>query len=78
MDMSAKPNRDRIAETGAIPTQVGTCEDPAGNSARDQEIRRRAYEIYLERGDQPGCELNDWIQAERELESGVIWLTQAG
>jgi len=37
------------------------------NSARDEEIRRRAYEIYLERGEQPGRELDDWLQAEREL-----------
>ena len=39
-----------------------------GNTARDEEIRRRAYEIYLERGEQPGRELDDWLQAERELE----------
>jgi len=28
----------------------------------------RAYEIYLERGGLPGNELDDWLQAERELE----------
>ena len=33
----------------------------------DEEIRRRAYELYLERGAQPGLELEDWLQAEREL-----------
>ena len=43
-----------------------------GNSARDEEIRRRAYEIYLERGEQPGHELDDWLQAERELERLVL------
>ena len=31
-------------------------------------IRSCAYEIYLERGEQPGRELDDWLQAERELE----------
>ena len=36
-------------------------------STREQEIRNRAYEIYLQRGAQPGCELEDWLQAEREL-----------
>jgi hypothetical protein len=36
------------------------------DSAREQEIRRRAYEIYLERGAHPGHELADWLQAERE------------
>ena len=37
---------------------------------REQEIRNRAYEIYLQRGAQPGDELEDWLQAERELGLG--------
>jgi hypothetical protein len=32
-----------------------------------EEIERRAYQIYLERGFQPGNELADWLAAEREL-----------
>ena len=35
-------------------------------STLDEEIRTRAYEIYLRRGGQPGYELEDWLQAERE------------
>jgi Protein of unknown function (DUF2934) len=31
------------------------------------EIRRRAQEIYMERGGTDGCDLDDWLQAEREL-----------
>src|SRR5689334_21404161 len=31
------------------------------------EISARAYELYLARGAQPGRELEDWLQAEREL-----------
>ena len=42
------------------------------NPAREQEIRRRAYEIYLERGEEPGRDLEDWLQAERELASHEI------
>ncbi len=34
---------------------------------REHEIRGRAYEIYLARGAQSGRELEDWLQAEREL-----------
>ncbi len=34
----------------------------------EDEIRRRAYEIYVERGGTPGHELDDWTQAERELQ----------
>ena len=37
------------------------------HSTREQEIRNRAYEIYLQRGVEPGYELQDWLQAEREL-----------
>jgi hypothetical protein len=36
-------------------------------STQEQEIRDRAYEIYLQRGAQPGYEVEDWLQAEREL-----------
>ncbi len=38
---------------------------------REKEIRNRAYEIYLQRGAQPGHELEDWLQAERELGLGT-------
>ena len=36
-------------------------------STRDEEIKRRAYELYLERGAQPDLALEDWLQAEREI-----------
>jgi Polyketide cyclase / dehydrase and lipid transport/Protein of unknown function (DUF2934) len=33
----------------------------------DEQIARRAYELYLDRGQTPGHELEDWLQAEWEL-----------
>lgn len=36
-------------------------------SSLEQEIQTRAYELYVQRGEQPGFELEDWLQAEREL-----------
>jgi hypothetical protein len=33
----------------------------------EEEIRQRAYEIYLARGGEPGHELDDWLQAQGEL-----------
>jgi hypothetical protein len=33
-----------------------------------EEIRQRAYEIYNERGGTDGNDLEDWFQAERELQ----------
>ena len=32
-----------------------------------EEIRQRAFEIYIERGGIQGSDLHDWLQAEREL-----------
>ena len=37
------------------------------NSTHEHEIRRRAFEIHLERGGEPGSDLEDLLQAEREL-----------
>jgi hypothetical protein len=33
----------------------------------EEQIRKRAYEIYLEHGCQPGHEIDHWLQAEYEL-----------
>jgi hypothetical protein len=33
-----------------------------------EEIRRRAFEIHIERGGIHGCDLDDWLHAERELQ----------
>ena len=32
------------------------------------EIRERAFEIHIERGGIHGCDLDDWLIAERELQ----------
>jgi chromosome condensin MukBEF ATPase and DNA-binding subunit MukB len=32
-----------------------------------EQIRRRAHEIYVQRGGQDGSELDDWLKAEGEL-----------
>jgi hypothetical protein len=33
----------------------------------EQQIRERAYAIYLARQDQEGDEVSDWLAAEREV-----------
>jgi hypothetical protein len=83
VSMSSKPKRKRITDLQATSTQAETGEVFVGHSARDEEIRRRAYLIYLERGEQSGRELDDWLQAERELERGMFlnperWSATAG
>jgi len=43
--------------------------NPKGSEGRpsDDEISQRAYELYLQRGSEPGHETDDWLQAEAEL-----------
>ena len=33
----------------------------------EERIRRRAYELYVDRGNQSGSEPDDWLQAEEEV-----------
>jgi hypothetical protein len=32
-----------------------------------EDISRRAYELFLERGGAHGADIDDWLRAEREL-----------
>ena len=74
--MLSKPKQNESIESEVVGTDPA--EASVGKSARDEEIKRRAYEIYLTRDGQPGGELDDWLQAERELERGVLRRAQAG
>ena len=67
--MSSKPRATESADAEVSHVEAGTL--PAEHSARDEETRCRAYEIYLQRGQQAGGELDDWFQAERELDGAT-------
>ena len=45
----------------SVQAQVSTAQ-PCEN-----DIRCRAYEIYISRGKHPGREVDDWLPAEQEL-----------
>ncbi len=65
--------KSRISsESRQPPTEGGKEERSVVPPAREEEIKRRAYEIYLERGEEPGRDLEDWLQAEGELTSHEI------
>jgi Protein of unknown function (DUF2934) len=40
-----------------------------GSEPTEDDIRRRAYERYLDRGGQHGMDFEDWLAAERDLRS---------
>lgn len=56
---------NRKPKASAAPrTTSPTTED---KSDLQEQIRRRAYELYEERGGADGRELDDWLQAEAEV-----------
>jgi hypothetical protein len=69
--VASKPKRIGSAEPQTASTQAETEEVSVGNAASGEKIRLRAYQIYVERGERPGFELDDWLQAERELRGGA-------
>jgi len=74
--MPRKTNRDgstsrrKKAAASVPPPAVHDVRDVPGNaklSNLDEEIRRRAYELYLERRGTAGDQHHDWLIAEREI-----------
>lgn len=49
----AKPARSAETDQQALPIE--------------ERVRRRAYELYVRRGNQSGSEADDWLQAEEEV-----------
>jgi len=66
--MKLKDKGNETLELHTAPIQPHAEDTFANRTPSREEIRFRAYEIYLERGGRPGNEFDDWLQAERELE----------
>jgi Protein of unknown function (DUF2934) len=64
-----KPRRS-TSTAGAPPSDaLGVQDGVLGSEPTDDDIRRRAYERYLERGGEHGMDFEDWLAAERDLRS---------
>ena len=70
--MPSKSGRSEIFELDAKTNQPRAKNAAANHEPNHDEIRRRAYEIYLEGGSLPGRELDDWLRAERELRKVAV------
>ena len=68
MTLQGKGRKNETLEPHTGPVQSRAEDTSANHTPSREEIRLRAYEIYLEPGGLPGNELDDWLQAERELE----------
>ena len=52
-----------------MPGSARAKEPPVETLPLEERIQRRAYELHIQRGSQPGSELDDWLQAEDEIRS---------
>jgi Protein of unknown function (DUF2934) len=68
MELKEKRNETLKSPTGPIQPRAENINHAPGL----EEIRLRAYEIHIERGGVPGNELDDWLQAERELQHATL------
>ncbi|MCI0720197.1 MAG: DUF2934 domain-containing protein [Acidobacteria bacterium] len=62
MANSKKRNPPRARSSSERASLPAAFDDPTR-----EEIEQRAYEIYLARGGELGHDLEDWVEAEREL-----------
>jgi hypothetical protein len=65
--MSQKNKGNETLELHANPSKPLRLNSSANHAPSYEELRRRAYEIYLERDGLGGNEVDDWLQAEAEL-----------
>jgi DUF2934 family protein len=68
--MTTRQNRlEAIPRTSTQTKQAAkdTAAAPARALSLEEEMRVRAYEIFEQRGGEPGRELDDWLQAETEV-----------
>jgi hypothetical protein len=73
LSTTVKAKRKESFEVHPSPIQPHAEDSSVNHAPSHEEIRRRAYEIYLERGSLPGSELDDWFQAERELQKVALF-----
>ncbi len=73
LGMTSKSGRSETLELDAKTNQPRAENAAANHEPNHDEIRRRAYEIYLEGGSLSGRELDDWLRAERELRKVALF-----
>ena len=54
--------------TPSIIFRPEAAEEKGQNGPTPAEIRQRVFEIHIERGGIHGCDLDDWLQAELEIQ----------
>ena len=72
--MALKGKANETLELDAKPVRPHAEDTSRNHALNHDDIRRRAYEIYQERGGLSGHELEDWLQAESELRRAALFM----
>jgi predicted SnoaL-like aldol condensation-catalyzing enzyme len=73
IDSSAEEDRTSAPRTEEILSHGETLGDSVvADGTRQNDIRLRAYEIYVQREQQPDRAIDDWLQAEREWNKALV------
>ena len=73
----AKPANSKTSRTETAAAAGRSTSRPIGSApVTDADVALRAYDLYLARGCEPGHDVEDWLQAERDLRGAVGVLTQ--
>ncbi|MFH0919266.1 MAG: DUF2934 domain-containing protein [Fibrobacterota bacterium] len=64
--MALAPKKSAAPAAAAKPKKAA---QPASLDDYIDEVKRRAYEIYVGRGGNPGAEISDWTKAEKEIKA---------
>jgi hypothetical protein len=70
-DVSAARSRRRGTELQPSFTESRPGSQNGSRPSADQ-IAQRAYELYVARGRGDGSDMDDWLEAERELTGGAV------
>ena len=66
--MKSQSLKTNNQNTPSIIFRSHAAEEKGQNGPTLAEIRHRASEIHIEHGGNHGCDLDDWLQAERKLQ----------
>ena len=70
---SAREERIKVAQPEEMLSDRTTLRDSAvADGTRHNDIRLRAYELYVQREQRPGRAMDDWLQAEREWNKALV------
>jgi len=65
--MAARKPRKSAHAPETETTGAGFQMTAGATASSEEEIRQKAYEIFLSRGDGGGDDVSDWLEAERQV-----------